>query len=86
MTDVSEFIGLTSRECCDDCTPERCVISGSLVFRNDDGTTTRSATCGHPAKGSLQPIQQMNPEIVSRHGRAKKFLALAAVELKDFTR
>src|SRR5260221_6207281 len=71
-----EFLGLTATDCPVDCTADRCVISGSAVFRNDDGTTTLTACCGHPNKGALSPIQQINSVIVKRHNRARKFLAM----------
>ncbi len=71
-----EFLGLSATDCPVDCTPGRCVISGSVVFRNEDGTKTITASCGHPFKGALAPIQQVNSEIVRRHGRAKKYLLM----------
>jgi hypothetical protein len=70
-----EFMGITMKDCPIDCTPECCVIAGSLVMKNDDGTTTLVGHCGHPCKGGLQPIHQINRVIVERYNRARKHLA-----------
>lgn len=76
----AEFFGLTSDDCCADCTPERCAIAGSLVFKNGDGTTTKEGHCGHPNKCGLQPIHKSNPIIVARYNRAKTFLEIEKIK------
>src|SRR5258706_412248 len=70
-----EFMGITKNDCPVDCTPEHCVIAGSLVYKNDDGSTTLVGHCGHPCKGGLAPIQKVNRVIVERYDRARKHLA-----------
>src|SRR5262249_60247164 len=62
----AEFIGLTMKNCPVGCNTERCVIGGSLIIKNDDGTTSRVGHCCHPHKGGLGPIHKMKPEIVER--------------------
>jgi hypothetical protein len=86
-TDVSsEFFGLTKDDCPAGCTPERCAIAGTLVFKNKDGTVTREGHCGHPNKCGLQAIHKSNPEIVERYNRAKKFLAHLDIERNEDVR
>lgn len=64
-----EFAGLTPMNCCDDCNPAKCVITGHFV-------------CGHPHKGGLQAADMMKPETLQRFNRAKKYLAQQAVDRK----
>src|SRR5258706_1802963 len=71
----TEFLGITKNDCPVDCTPEHCVIAGSLAYKNDDGSTTLVGHCGHPCKGGLAPIQKVNRVIVERYNRARKNLA-----------
>lgn len=75
-----EFLGLTEGECPIDCTPERCVIGGTLHFRNADGTVTKEGVCCHPNKAGLGPIQKSTPEILSRYNRARRLLEHMKIE------
>lgn len=74
------FAGLTESECPIDCTPERCVIGGTLHFRNADGTVTKEGVCCHPNKAGLGPIQKSMPEILSRYNRARRHLEHMKIE------
>ena len=55
-----EFAGMTETDCCDECGPDRCVISGINI-------------CGHPFKGGQIP--HGNQPAFERLMRAKKALA-----------
>ena len=79
----AEFMGLTMKDCCIGCTPERCVIAGSLVFKNPDGTKGLVGHCGHPKKGGLQAIHQTKTEIVKRYNRAKLYLEHIEIDKKQ---
>lgn len=65
---TGEFGGMTSTECCFDCSAERCIIGGKPV-------------CGHPNKGGgTQPAIQRDPAAVAIFQRARKQLAVTAVQ------
>lgn len=64
----SIFAGLTATDCCDGCNEKKCVISGMNV-------------CAHPMKGGLQSAMLSNPEVMKRHGAAKRMLAHAKIDL-----
>jgi hypothetical protein len=64
------FEGLTPADCCNGCSPERCVISGMNV-------------CAHPYKGGLQSALQSKPDVLKRHRAARRFLAHAKIELGE---
>lgn len=76
----AEFVGLTEKDCSIGCTPERCAIGGSLVFKNDDGTKSLVGHCTHPFKTGLGPLHKINPEIVERFNRAVAHLEHAKIE------
>ena len=78
----AEFMGLTMKDCAVGCTPERCVIAGSLIFKNEDGEKSLVGHCGHPKKGGLQAIHQTNMEIVKRYNRAKIYLEQLEIDKK----
>jgi len=65
----SEFAGITSTDCCDGCTAEKCVISGINV-------------CSHPMKGGLQSAQLGQQDVVKRYNRAKLALRDAMIDLR----
>lgn len=67
--DAGELEGLSREECCFDCVPERCAISGAPV-------------CIHPYKGGIKPNMQSDPVIVRRYQHARKLLARQAAERK----
>jgi carbonic anhydrase len=58
-----EQAGLTSTECCFECTAERCAISHLNV-------------CSHPNKGGMQAVVMNDPEALKRYQRARKTLAV----------
>lgn len=58
---TAEFDGLTVANCCDNCAPTRCVISGIGV-------------CMHPHKGGLHAPQMRDTKTLARYNRAKAFL------------
>jgi hypothetical protein len=66
-----EFLGLELRECCVNCEPGKCVITGDGI-------------CGHPKKSGIQHTHKANPEIVRRYNRARKFLAEQALKMRNF--
>lgn len=74
-----EFTGLTENDCPIGCTPERCVIGGSLVFV-DNGTKSLVGHCTHPCKCGLGPLHKTKPEIVARYNRAVDYLEHAKIE------
>lgn len=53
---AAEFDGLTATNCCADCSPQRCVLTGRPI-------------CGHPYKGTLAFADN---GIHARIGRARK--------------
>jgi hypothetical protein len=63
----AEFAGLTPVECCANCKPDRCVISGTNL-------------CAHPNKGGLQSALYAEQSTFSRYQRAKKALAQQKVD------
>jgi hypothetical protein len=60
---MSEFAGITIKECATACNAERCVISGSGI-------------CGHPCKGGLQGADTRKPEALARVAQARGILGL----------
>jgi hypothetical protein len=65
----SEFVGITTTECCDGCNADGCVISGINV-------------CAHPMKGGLQSAQMRDPEALKRFNRAKGALRDQMIDLR----
>jgi hypothetical protein len=61
MTDDTPFAGLSRRECCTGCTPERCILS-------------EAAQCIHPAKGGMQAHHTRDPALVRRFDAAQELL------------
>lgn len=68
---ADEFLGLDRTGCCCDCGSDHCVITGDGV-------------CGHPRKSGLQSPHKVDPEIVKRFNRARKYIAEQDVRQKDF--
>jgi hypothetical protein len=68
VTPESEFAGMTITDCCDNCCPEKCVISGI-------------GHCSHPAKGGLQAAQMNDPAALARYRRAKRLLRHQKVDI-----
>ena len=58
------YAGLTRRECCADCTKERCFISGT-------------GQCGHPFKSNLHDAK---PDVIDRIQHARKLIRMQAAE------
>lgn len=65
---ASEFEGLTATECCDNCSPKGCVVSGSWY-------------CAHPMKAGLQAKEKGDHMALKRFKRAKEFLKDAKLDL-----
>jgi hypothetical protein len=65
----SQFAGISTTECCDNCTADGCVISGINV-------------CAHPMKGGLQSTQMRDPEALKRFNRAKLALRDQMIDLR----
>jgi hypothetical protein len=60
--DTDIFAGLSRRECCSGCTPERCQISESWI-------------CLHPVRSQgLQASHTRDPALVDRFERAQELL------------
>lgn len=70
--ELDELVGINARECCAECMPEICVI-------------TNEGVCGHPNKGGLQAKFMSNRDVLARYGRAKKLLAMQALEKRQET-
>jgi hypothetical protein len=68
-----EFLGISGADCPIDCCEEKCVISGAPI-------------CAHPNKCGLQPVHRMDRATVERFNRARRLLALADVNRKDWSR
>jgi hypothetical protein len=60
---MSEFPGLTLRDCVEGCNEKACVISGKPY-------------CAHPAKGVPHGADAKDPEIAARYTRARNLLGL----------
>jgi hypothetical protein len=72
VTEVEdEFLGLDRTECCIECQPSRCIITGDGV-------------CGHPKKSGLQVTHKANPETVKRFNQARNYIAMQEVRQRDF--
>lgn len=69
---ASEFEGLTVTECCDDCSPQGCIISGKFY-------------CAHPMKAGLQPREKNDHEALKRFKRSKAALKDAKLNLQQMT-
>lgn len=67
-----EFEGLTVTECCDDCSPKGCIISGAFY-------------CAHPMKAGLQHKEKNDHEALKRFKRAKAVLNDAKLNLQQMT-
>jgi len=65
-----ELDGINDRECCFDCMPDMCMITG-------DGH------CGHPNKGGVQAHHMGKPDVMVRFNRARKMIRHQTVEKKD---
>jgi len=59
--------GISNVDCPIECNVDCCVITGK-------------AHCGHPKKGALSPLDQMNPDIVERRREAMRQLKIAEVQ------
>lgn len=66
---TSEFEGLTATECCDNCSPKGCVISGNWY-------------CAHPMKSGLQAADKGDHVKLKRFKRAKEFLKDAKLDVQ----
>lgn len=64
-----EFEGITQLECCFDCEPEKCAITGIGV-------------CGHPYKGGLQSSLLSKPDVVRRYQAVRRILAHQVTDKK----
>lgn len=66
---ASEFEGITQSECCFDCDPDKCAITGIGV-------------CGHPYKGGLQSSLLSKPDVVRRYQAVRRILAHQVTDKK----
>lgn len=66
MSDDKEFEGITVKDCCDGCKPNRCVITGNQF-------------CGHPHKSSHPTAGQ---KVTERILRAKRIIAHGRVDAR----
>jgi hypothetical protein len=66
----SQFAGITTSECCDGCSRDRCVI-------------TEINYCAHPFKGGLQSAQMNDEQALKRFNRAKAALNNQMIDLRD---
>lgn len=69
---ATEFEGLTVTECCDDCSPKGCIVSGTWY-------------CAHPAKGGLQAKEKGDYAALKRFKRAKAVLKDAKLNLQQMS-
>jgi hypothetical protein len=69
---ATEFEGLTATECCDDCHPDGCVVSGSWY-------------CAHPMKTGLSAADKGDHVKLKRFKRAKDFLKDAKLDLQKMS-
>lgn len=95
-TSAQNFLeGLTSKTCCNACTPECCVITGRqfVRFKNEGPevekgelkvtyTTGYTTSCGHPYKGGLQAKHKMMPDVMNRYAKAEAYLEHQKIDRK----